>query len=61
MTDHVATASTTVDADPDRVWQAMTDPKLVAEYMMGSEVASDWQPGSPITWTGEWEGKPYQD
>ena len=49
------------EADPDRVWQAMTDPKLVAEYMMGSEVASDWQPGSPITWTGEWEGKPYQD
>ena len=61
MTDHVATASTTVDADPDRVWQAMTDPQLVAEYMMGSEAASDWQPGSPITWTGEWEGKPYQD
>jgi uncharacterized protein YndB with AHSA1/START domain len=61
MTEHVATASTTVDADPDRVWQAMTDPTLVAEYMMGSEVDSDWQPGSPITWSGEWEGKPYQD
>ena len=61
MTEHVATANTTVDADPDRVWQAMTDPKLVAQYMMGSEVASDWQPGSPITWSGEWQGKPYQD
>ena len=61
MTDHVATASTTIDADPDRVWRAMTDPKLIAEYMMGSEVATDWKPGSPITWTGEMEGKPYQD
>ena len=61
MTEHVATANTTIDADPQRVWQAMTDPKLVAEYMMGSEVASDWQPGSPITWSGEWEGKTYQD
>lgn len=61
MSEHVATAHTTVDADADRVWQAMTDPRLVAEYMMGSEVASDWQPGSPITWTGEWEGRPYQD
>jgi uncharacterized protein YndB with AHSA1/START domain len=61
MTEHVATASTTVEADPDRVWQALTDPRLVAEYMMGSEVASDWQPGSPITWSGEWEGRPYQD
>ena len=26
MTEHVATANTTIDADPDRVWQAMTDP-----------------------------------
>ena len=61
MTEHVATARTTIDADPDRVWRAMTDPKLIAQYMMGSEVESDWQPGSTITWTGEWEGKAYQD
>ena len=61
MTEHVATAHTTVDADPDRVWRTMTDPELVAEYMMGSEVTTDWQPGSPIKWTGEWQGKPYQD
>jgi uncharacterized protein YndB with AHSA1/START domain len=61
MAGHVATAKTEIDAGPDRVWHAMTEPKLVAEYMMGSEVASDWQPGSTITWSGEWEGKPYQD
>ncbi|MEO8830637.1 SRPBCC family protein [Lapillicoccus sp.] len=29
--------------------------------MMGSVVETDWQPGSPITWSGEWKGKPYQD
>ena len=61
MTGHVATASTEIDAAPDRVWEAMTDPRQVAEYMMGSQVDSDWQPGSTITWTGEWEGRSYQD
>ena len=61
MTGHVATARTEVQATPERVWEAMTDPAQVAEYMMGSRVESDYQPGSPITWSGEWEGKPYQD
>lgn len=61
MTGHVATARTEVRATPDRVWQALTDPDLVARYMRGSRVETDWEPGSQITWSGEWEGRPYQD
>jgi uncharacterized protein YndB with AHSA1/START domain len=29
--------------------------------MFGTTVVSDWQEGSPITWEGEWKGKPYED
>lgn len=61
MTGHVATAHTEISASADRVWQAMTDPDQIAQYMMGSRVETDWQPGSPITWSGEWQGRPYQD
>lgn len=61
MTGYEATARTEVAAPPERVWEAMTDPDQVAEYMMGSRVESDWRPGSQITWSGEWEGRPYQD
>jgi uncharacterized protein YndB with AHSA1/START domain len=61
MTGHVATAHVDIAAPPDRVWRAMTDPEQVAEYMMGSRVESDYRVGSPITWSGEWEGRPYQD
>ena len=61
MTGLVATAEVEVDADAGRVWQAMTDPDLVAQYMMGSRVESDYRPGSPITWSGSWEGRAYQD
>lgn len=43
------------------MWGALTDPDKIANYMMGSRVVTDWKMGSPITWSGEWEGKPYQD
>ena len=61
MADHVATAEIEIDASRDKVWSALTDPEQIREYMFGSEVVTDWQQGSPITWKGEYEGKPYED
>jgi uncharacterized protein YndB with AHSA1/START domain len=58
---HVATAQCEIDATPDKVWQALTDPELIKKYMFGSEVKTDWKPGSPITWQGEFEGRKYED
>lgn len=50
-----------IDAPADRVWRALTDPEDVATYMMGAEVDTDWQVGSPIYWRGEFQGKPFED
>ncbi len=61
MTGHVATATVEIAAPPGRVWTALTDPDEIARYMFGSRVETDWAPGSPITWNGEYEGQPYQD
>jgi uncharacterized protein YndB with AHSA1/START domain len=61
MTGYVATAQCEIDAAPDKVWQALTDPELIKKYMFGSEVKTDWKPGSPITWQGEFEGRKYED
>ncbi|HZO68559.1 MAG: SRPBCC domain-containing protein [Kribbellaceae bacterium] len=61
MTGYVATAETDINGSPALVWAALTDPEQIKEYMFGSQVETDWQPGSPIVWNGEWEGKPYQD
>ena len=57
----VATASIDIDAPATRVWAALTEPDQIAAYMFGSRVETDWEVGHPITWNGEWEGKPYQD
>ena len=36
---------TYIESSPERVWEALTDPDLTAEYWGHSNV-SDWQPGS---------------
>ena len=61
MRGHVATAEIDVRASPSRVWSALTDPDLIEQYMFGARVVTDWAPGSPITWKGEFEGRPYED
>jgi len=59
--DYLAKASTTIDAPSARVWEALVTPSIIRQYMFGTNVVSDFQEGSPITWKGEWEGKPYED
>jgi len=61
MTGHVAHAKVTVDATPQQAWQALTEPAQIRRWMVGTEVSTDWQVGSPITWRGEMNGKPYED
>jgi len=61
MSGHVATARCEIDAQPEEVWDALTNPARIREYMFGSEVSTDWEPGSPITWKGEFEGKAFED
>ena len=61
MTGQVATAETDIDAPRSEVWQALTDPDQIQKYMFGSRVETDWKPGSPITWKGEYEGAKYED
>lgn len=58
---HVARASIEVNAGADKVWKALTDPKMIKEYLFGTEARSDWKVGSPITYKGVWQGKAYED
>jgi uncharacterized protein YndB with AHSA1/START domain len=57
----IAETSINVDATPAQVWEALTTPKLIKKYLMGTDVSSDWKEGSTITYTGEYEGKKYHD
>lgn len=61
MANHVATAEIDIDATPSQVWVALTDPALIKKYFFGTDVVTDWQVGGPIRWTGEFDGKSYED
>ncbi len=34
---------------------------MIKQDFFGTTAASDWREGSPITWKGEWKGKPHED
>jgi uncharacterized protein YndB with AHSA1/START domain len=38
-----------IKTTPERLWEAITDPKLRAKYSFGVETHSDWTPGSEYT------------
>ena len=61
MTNISLKTSLTINAPAALVWKALTDEEIVKQYFFGTSQQSDWQAGSNIIWTGEWEGKTYQD
>lgn len=49
-------------ATPDQVWEALTDPALVKQWLFGTEMSvSEWKVGGQIRYKGSWEGKTYED
>lgn len=58
---YTAKQSITIAAPRSKVWDALTKPELVKQYFFGTNVESNWKKGSPIRFTGEWEGKQYVD
>ncbi len=57
----VAKTSITINAPASQVWDALTKPELIKQYLFGTTVTTDWKVGSPITYKGEWQGKAYED
>ena len=51
----------TVHTAPSKVWRALTEPALIKKYLMGADVKTDWKVGSPLVYTGEYQGKPFEE
>ena len=59
MEKQVASADITINAPIETVWHAITNSEIA--LMPGTVVKSDWEPGDPITFEGEFNGKPFKD
>lgn len=55
------TVSKTIDASKADVWRVLTDKNMIQQYFYGTIAESDWEEGSPITFTGTWEGQEYKE
>lgn len=55
----VVEVETFVDADAKAVWEALTARR--SAMFMGAQVDTDWKAGSPVSFTGEFEGKAFRD
>lgn len=47
----------TINASPEVVWDALTNPEQTKQYMYGCEAITDWNVGSPLLWRGTHEGQ----
>ncbi|HXD94563.1 MAG TPA: SRPBCC family protein [Bacteroidia bacterium] len=57
----VAEASIIINASPKKVWQALTTPSLIKQYLMDTQVNTTWLEGSAINYRGIYHGKRYHD
>lgn len=55
----LAVVTNVFHTDIDRAWSALIDPQLVAQYMQGAKLTTDWQEGSAIKWEGTANGKAF--
>jgi uncharacterized protein YndB with AHSA1/START domain len=57
----VARRTLAINAPIAKVWDALVNPRMIKQYMFGTNAISEWKEGSPIVFRGEWEGKRYED
>ena len=47
----------TISTTPENIWDALTNPEKIEEYMFGARCESDWKPGSKSNFFVEQDGK----
>lgn len=53
--------SISINGTAEQVWDAVTNPTKIKEYMFGTEAVSSWKTGDEITFQGEYQGQQYKD
>lgn len=57
----VAKAAVMMNAPAYKVWEALTDPESIKQYLFGAEIITDWKKGSKIVYKGVYQDRPYED
>ncbi len=60
-TDKILEKTISINAPTSKVWNVLTNPDLIKEWLFGTNVISDWKVGASILFTGNWQGTDYAD
>lgn len=61
MENRTVKRSVIINASPEKIWKALTDPEMIKQYFFGTNVKTDWKEGSPLIYSGTWKGRDYED
>jgi uncharacterized protein YndB with AHSA1/START domain len=61
MNNLTGSASVNIKAPISKVWEAITKPEIIKQYLFGTNTITDWKVGSPVQFQGNYEGKDYVD
>jgi uncharacterized protein YndB with AHSA1/START domain len=50
--DLIVSKSIDINASTTKVWDALTNPEIIKEYLFGTETITDWKVGSDIVFQG---------
>lgn len=51
----------TIPSSLERIWEILTTPKYIKEFLYGTDAISEWKEGSSLVFKGVWEGTPYEE
>ncbi|MCD0470348.1 SRPBCC domain-containing protein [Flavobacterium sp. JAS] len=60
-TDKILNKTISINAPISKVWNVLTNPEEIKEWLFGTIVISNWRVGDPILFTGSWQGVDYED
>ncbi len=61
MIDQTITEQINIEAPTSSIWNTLTTPELIKEYLFGTDTFSDWKVGSLIEFKGEFGDTAYHD
>ena len=61
LLDLTVSKSVLINAPLSKVWDALTNPEIIKEYLFGTETITDWKVGSEVIFQGEYQGHKYKD
>jgi uncharacterized protein YndB with AHSA1/START domain len=50
-----------IKTNKSELWKALTNPELIKQYLMGTNVISEWKEGSKIVYQGNFNGIDFKD